>query len=84
MFRSKTAEAYFNQINKNKDITASSAGIIRGYYPLNKRNVAITKEFGINITGRPQGLSVDMLREQNIVRINRHISGSLYGGGHMR
>ena len=35
-FRSRVAEAYFNKINRNKNIHAYSRGVIRGDYPLDK------------------------------------------------
>ena len=69
MFRSKTADAYFNKINKDKNIVATSAGFIRGYFPLNRREVAVAKEFGVNLSGKPRGLSTDLLREQNLIVI---------------
>lgn len=69
MFRSKTADAYFNKINKNKNIVATSAGLIRGYMPLNKREVSVAKEFGVNLTGKPQGLSIDLIKKQNLIII---------------
>lgn len=69
MFRSKIAEIYFKKINRNKDIVATSAGLIRGYSPLEKREVIIAKEFGINLRGKPRGLSVDLVRKQNLIII---------------
>ena len=69
MFRSKIAEIYFDMINKNKNINADSAGIIRGYYPLDKREVAAAKELGINLSGRPKGLSIDLIKKQNLIII---------------
>ena len=35
-FRSRVAEAYFKKINKNKNISVKSAGIIKGNLPLDK------------------------------------------------
>lgn len=69
MFRSKIAEIYFKKINKNRNIVASSAGVIRGYLPLDKQEVAIAKEFGINLRGRPRGLSIDLIKKQNMIII---------------
>ena len=60
-FRSKIAEAYFNKINKNKNHKAKSAGLIRGRYPLDVNQVAIAKKLGINLKGKPQGLTTDLL-----------------------
>ena len=69
MFRSKIAEIYFNKINKNKSDKAESAGVIRGYFPLNKRQVSIAKEFNIDLKGRPRGLSIDLIKKQNLIII---------------
>lgn len=70
LFRSKVAEAYFKQINKNKNIIASSAGIIRGNLSLTERQaLLVVKEFNINLKGKPQGLSIDLLRKQNLIII---------------
>lgn len=69
MFRSKTAEAYFKKINKNRNVIASSAGVIRGYFPLDKREVSTAKTLGINLTGKPQGLSIDLIKKQNLIII---------------
>ncbi len=68
-FRSRVAEAYFNKINKNKEIQALSRGIIRGDYPLAKNEVAIAKENGLDISGRPQGLDVDLLKKTDLIVI---------------
>ncbi len=65
MFRSRIAEIYLKKINK--DIIASSAGLIRGYLPLNKRCVSVAKEFGIDLKGKPRGLSIDLIRKQNLI-----------------
>lgn len=69
MFRSKIAEAYFNKMNKNKNLKVDSAGVIRGYLPLDKKEVSIAKEFGIKLKGKPQGLSVDLIKRQNLIII---------------
>jgi len=65
MFRSRVAEAYLKKLNKNVIVT--SAGIIRGYTPLNKREVDTAKEFGITLSGKPQGLSIDLIRDQDMI-----------------
>ena len=67
MFRSMVAEDYFKKINK--DAFVSSAGVIRGYLPLNKLVVEAGKELGINMNGKPQGLSIDFLRKQDLIII---------------
>lgn len=67
-FRSKVAEIYFNKINKNKNIIATSAGIIRGDLDRTKET-AVAKEFGIDLKGKPKGLSIDLIRKQNLIII---------------
>lgn len=68
-FRSRVAEAYFKKINKNKNIHAKSAGLIEGYYPLNKDEVRIAKSFGIDINGKPGAITSDKLVWQNMIII---------------
>lgn len=60
-FRSQVAEAYFNQINKNKQIKAKSAGLIRGTSPLDSNQVAVAKKLGVNMKGKPKGLTSEFL-----------------------
>ena len=67
MFRSKVSEAYFKKLNKNKHVKASSAGPVKGYTKLDKREVAVAKKLGIRMVGRPRGLSYDLLRKQDVV-----------------
>jgi protein-tyrosine-phosphatase len=69
MFRSRIAEAYFNKINKNKKIKAQSAGIIKGVVSnsTNKFQFKIAKKLGINVTGKPKGLSVEFLKKMDLV-----------------
>lgn len=64
-FRSRIAEAYFKKINKNKNINAKSAGLIKGS-PLNLKTVKIAKDFGLNINGKIQGLSSKLMKWQNL------------------
>ncbi len=68
-FRSRVAEAYFKKINRNKNIHAKSAGIIRGSYPLDKNQVEVAKQMGIRISGKPQGLSTDLLIKTDLIII---------------
>jgi protein-tyrosine-phosphatase len=68
-FRSRVAERYFKMINKNKYLHASSAGLLRGHYPLDKNEVRFAKEAGIDIEGKPRGLSTDLLRKIDLVVI---------------
>ncbi len=64
-FRSRVAEAYFKKINKNKEIKVKSTGIIKGNYPPDKAQILGAKKLGLNIEGKPQGLSTDLLKWQN-------------------
>ncbi|MBI2629167.1 hypothetical protein HYW74_03720 [Candidatus Pacearchaeota archaeon] len=64
-FRSKVAEAVFNKLNKNKKIKAKSAGIIIGS-PVSKIVISISKKKGYKISGKPQGLSTDLLKWADI------------------
>jgi protein-tyrosine-phosphatase len=68
-FRSRVAEAYFNQINKNRNIHAASAGLIRGHYPLDKNEVDAARIKGIDISGKPKGLSTDLLKKTDLIVI---------------
>src|SRR5512133_524496 len=68
-FRSRVAQAYFNQINTKKNIHAESAGIIRGDYPLNRTEVSAAKKLGIDISGRPRNLTMDLMRKIDLVII---------------
>jgi protein-tyrosine-phosphatase len=64
-FRSRIAEAYFKKINKNKNIHAKSAGLIKGE-PLSKFTVEVAKSMGFDINGRVQGLSSKLMVWQNL------------------
>ena len=68
-FRSLVAEAYFKKINKNKSIIVSSAGLIRGDLPLEKKTAEAMKEFGLDVKRKPEGLSIDLIRKQNLIII---------------
>lgn len=67
-FRSRIALAYFNKINKNKNIKAKSAGLIKGQ-PLSPFTVGIAKELGLDIKGKTQGLSSKLMAWQNLTVI---------------
>jgi len=69
MFRSQIAKAYFNKINRNKNIKAESAGLIKGYLPLDKQQVSVARKLGINLQGNPKGLSIDLIKKQNLIII---------------
>jgi protein-tyrosine-phosphatase len=68
-FRSKVAEEYFNQINKNKNIRVYSGGILSGHYPLNAREVEVAKANGIRLAGKPKGIPTDLLRTIDLIII---------------
>ena len=68
-FRSRIAEVYFKKINRNKKIKVSSAGLIKGYLPLDRNQVRNAKEFGLNILGKPRTTSMEMLRNQDLIII---------------
>jgi protein-tyrosine-phosphatase len=75
IFRSRVAESYFNQINKNSSIKASSAGLIPGIGMTAEQNkianiqMLTAKKFGINMKFNPKALSVGLLKEQDLVII---------------
>ena len=69
MFRSRTAEAYFNKINKNKKWKAESAGAIKYIGPLNKPQVKVIGEFGIKLTGKSRGLDSNLIGKQDLIII---------------
>ncbi len=67
-FRSRIAEAIFNKLNENPKNKAKSAGIIIGT-TLDKKQVSAANKIGININGKPQGISSKLLDWQNIIVI---------------
>jgi protein-tyrosine-phosphatase len=78
-FRSRVAEAYFKKINKNKNIRAESAGIIKGWTPLDKNEVETAREFGLDIMGEPRTLSTVLLKNQNkIIIVANNVPVSLF------
>lgn len=68
-FRSRVAERYFNQINKNKNLKAFSRGVVKGDYPLDRMEVGVAKEYGIDISGRPRGLEMGFLKKMDLIVI---------------
>ncbi|MBU2104337.1 MAG: hypothetical protein KKF67_00975 [Nanoarchaeota archaeon] len=68
-FRSKFAEAYFNQISKNKEIKAKSVGVLEVNIPMKpielRRNKWIKKEYGISLSEKSKGINVKDLDEAN-------------------
>ncbi len=77
-FRSKSAEAIFNKLNKNKSVTSKSAGLIRGSN-ITKEILDSCKELGYNIKGKPQGVSTDLLKWQDtIIVVANDVPASLF------
>jgi protein-tyrosine-phosphatase len=73
-FRSRIALAYFKKaINsikgKKPSVIAKSAGLIRGTYPLSENQVSIAKKYGLDIKGKPEGISHDLLRWADVLVI---------------
>ncbi|MFH0711542.1 MAG: hypothetical protein V1889_00260 [archaeon] len=72
-FRSKFAEAYFNSINKNKDIEVSSAGIVEVNVPMKsdekRRNKYILEKFCIPLSEKSRGINVKLLEVQDEIII---------------
>jgi protein-tyrosine-phosphatase len=66
VFRSKTAEAYFKKICKDKNIKAESSGIFPGK-KLEKFQVKNARELGIDLKGTPRGTSIALLKKQDLV-----------------
>ncbi|MBI2042870.1 hypothetical protein HYT25_00590 [Candidatus Pacearchaeota archaeon] len=64
-FRSRVAETYFKKINRNKGIKVQSAGLIKGYLPLDKSQIAAAGEYGIKLSGKPRTMSMDFLDKQD-------------------
>ncbi len=60
------AEAYFKKINKNKNIGVKSAGLIQGNPTGGKGDRIAKQKYGLNISGKTQGLSSKLLEWQNI------------------
>ncbi len=68
-FRSRIAEAYFKKINKNKNIQVSSAGTFRGSYPIDAQQERLCKKLGVDIRGKPRGISTNLLRKTDTIII---------------
>ena len=68
-FRSQIAEQFFKKYNTNKNISARSAGIFKGLYPLDKTESNLAKEFGIEIKKEPEAISIEVLRNIDVVVI---------------
>ena len=75
VFRSKTAEAYFNKINKNKKIKTDSVGLVKLDW-LDNKNLPVLnaqrkllKKKGINLTKSSKTLSARLIRKQDLIII---------------
>ncbi len=72
-FRSKIAEAYFKQINKNRLMKARSSGIIEMNNPLSfgekERNRYLKKKHGIRFKIKSQGVSAKLLEKADKIII---------------
>ena len=68
-FRSQIAEQFFKEYNKDKNISARSTGIFKGLYPLDKTESNSAKEFGIEIKKEPEAISIEVLRNIDVVVI---------------
>ncbi len=64
-FRSRVAKAYFDKINKNKNIKTKSAGLIKGDLVAGK-GVKVARKLGLDIRGKPQGLTGKLLKWQDL------------------
>ena len=60
--RSKVAEAYFNKINKNKNIKVASAGVIKGR-PTGKKDLILSGKFGLKIKKKTKSVKENDLRK---------------------
>lgn len=66
-FRSKIAEELFKKYNKKHKV--KSAGIVQGHLPLDKTEVKVAKKLGVNLKGKPHGLTSKLMVWQNIIVI---------------
>lgn len=67
IFRSKIAEAYFNKINKDKGIKASSAGTGFKGFPLSKNEKLVLKELGVDVKGKQKKFDKTLLNSQDLI-----------------
>tara|TARA_Y100000310_G_scaffold241423_1_gene245407 strand:+ start:241 stop:639 length:399 start_codon:yes stop_codon:yes gene_type:complete len=82
--RSRIAEAYFNKINKNKNLKAKSAGLFKGS-AVGKEDIKLAKKFNIDIRGNPQGISSKLLVWQNLIVVTANdVPLSIFKGGAKR
>lgn len=60
--RSKVAEAYFNKINKNKNIKVASAGVIKGR-STGEKDLILSRKFGLKIKKKTKPIKENDLRK---------------------
>ncbi len=68
-FRSKVAEMFFKKYNTNKNYVGMGAGLLPGSYPLDKIQVKVAKEFGIELSGKPKPITMELLSKIDILVI---------------
>lgn len=68
VFRSQVAEAYFNQINKNEHLKATSGGLFAGHH-LEKWQVEKAKELGVDMKGESKNITTEILKKQDLIII---------------
>lgn len=66
-FRSQTACAFFNKLNKNKKYKAASAGVIKGR-PISKAVRGFASKNKLKLT-KPKTIEEDFLQKQDIIVI---------------
>ncbi len=81
-FRSQVAEAYFNQINKNKLYKCCSAGFILPFSnTLQPDQVKVARENGVKMKGKPKSITAKMLKDSDIyVIVADDIPGGMING----
>ncbi|MCR4323487.1 MAG: hypothetical protein NUV37_00765 [Nanoarchaeota archaeon] len=86
VFRSKVAEAYFKKINKNKNIKAESAGIIKSDSLTKPEKILVKKQretaksFGIMVRGSSRNLKTSLLSKQDIIIITADDVPNIFKG----
>ncbi|MBU0893976.1 MAG: hypothetical protein KKF48_01670 [Nanoarchaeota archaeon] len=68
VFRSKVAETYFKKINKNKNLKASSAGIIK-WYSIRPNTKKVCRKLGIKLKGKSKPIDFKILKKTDYVVI---------------
>ena len=79
VFRSQLSLAYFNKINKNKNIIADSAGIFQGKRQSPNQKKAAYDILGVRPKIQPKTISTEMLRKTDLVIISaRNVPRTLF------